>query len=720
MDKLAEDWYIHSIEAKCVNGESGAGGGQHDNAQHEKNILESTSSVEIGSMCPELNVVVVKNASEIKNRVNLLSCALFDEPIIQDDKQNTQIAQNKQSAMPYNEAKLTFREIESYEIGCGGSGGENDASSAGANGGVASATADDGGVGAKDGGASTVGNGIDVANIENDFATNDNKAQTHVTWKDSIAQTRQDTKVTENAQKTLDALAYRDLYVFQVVKSWSKIDGVVEGAVTCEEFSSSTVEEQEAQIRIYREKMQQINDRIEFLKGAKGELERLDAVIQDSKKQLENMQNVKPETLIEGGRENAPNRLLNASDKEIVAIEKSLDDLEQNEKKRREELVQATAEFENADDDYTNKKKAAKDAQKLKGAKKVRLILTIISVVVAFILTAVSVYLIITQRLVESNQTPFAITFTAAFVFNLTAIIAVFTNRSALEKKIDPDVENAQWIFKKKKRDYEIVRKAFEQNKKDTAMKLKVMGLVDAGGDIARAKEMMVKIKEKRREFIKKSGGVEDIVNIMQTELEQHIDERNSLKRKILRSPIWCVESVEGAGALQRETLDEGVKSGSDVSHETRNTGDVNTALESEINFLCERRAILNLCITLRERLADEIKSATVANDTADPATSTAVSVTTQDSREEKYEDIFAEFLQARISLLRTADFIGKNVPAVFDNFLDSLGPTSQKQVARTLRGLSRAQQVILFTCNEDVASLVRAECPACTIIPWR
>ena len=83
----------------------------------------------------------------------------------------------------------------------------------------------------------------------------------------------------------------------------------------------------------------------------------------------------------------------------------------------------------------------------------------------------------------------------------------------------------------------------------------------------------------------------------------------------------------------------------------------------------------------------------------------------------ESYEEVFADYFQSRISLLRSADFVGKNVPVLFDNFMDCLGEQSVRQAAGLLGGLARSQQVIMFTCSERVAGLVAEENPVCTII---
>ena len=129
----------------------------------------------------------------------------------------------------------------------------------------------------------------------------------------------------------------------------------------------------------------------------------------------------------------------------------------------------------------------------------------------------------------------------------------------------------------------------------------------------------------------------------------------------------------------------------------------------AEIEYLCERRAILDLCINLRKNLAGASYGVSV-QDYTNKENINDVSV-------ESYEEVFADYFQSRISLLRSADFVGKNVPVLFDNFMDCLGEQSVRQAAGLLGGLARSQQVIMFTCSERVAGLVAEENPVCTII---
>ena len=665
MTNLSEDWYAESISAKALDS-----GMQKDAA---------TCDVKSGPLSPALNVVVVQNEGSIADRINLLTNTIFGEPVVKKDAQSS-----AQHTFPYSEAEIVFCEKDAPRQAASSSA--TAASLTGSTGAASAAAAN---------------------------ATSSITESTRVTW--SPTPTRQDTQVTQNAQKTLDVLAYRDLFVFRIMKAWSALDAAAENPSVIKNYAIESNEEQTRQIHALREKISQINARIEYLNSAKAKLAEIDQQIIDTDKQIEKMMQTPPEKFLDNEND-VSNRLLSASDTEVAAIEKSLDDLATRNKMQQEQLLRATAEYDQADEKYAQKKNDAKNresSEPASGATKAKRAFTIASATIAFLLTVFSVFLVCTQSINDSNQTTFQITFSAAFVFCLIAIASIVTNRRAFEKKIDQDLDEAKRDFRHKKVEYEAAKKACEQSEKDVVMKLKVMGLAEANGDLSRAKQLLRESMATRGEYAKAAGGVSDIVGIMHKEQLQNVKNRESLLREVAEGTLWCVEAGAASGGAKDAAAGAGdVQGGVQGGVQDGVQGGVSAGtydFNAEIEYLCERRAILDLCINLRKNLAGASYGVSV-QDYTNKENINDVSV-------ESYEEVFADYFQSRISLLRSADFVGKNVPVLFDNFMDCLGEQSVRQAAGLLGGLARSQQVIMFTCSERVAGLVAEENPVCTII---
>lgn len=74
-------------------------------------------------------------------------------------------------------------------------------------------------------------------------------------------------------------------------------------------------------------------------------------------------------------------------------------------------------------------------------------------------------------------------------------------------------------------------------------------------------------------------------------------------------------------------------------------------------------------------------------------------------------------YLSLRIALLMTAGNVGAAVPLLADDILVNFDTRRRRSAARALLDLSQLRQVILFTCHEEVLSLVRDLDPTANVV---
>lgn len=74
-------------------------------------------------------------------------------------------------------------------------------------------------------------------------------------------------------------------------------------------------------------------------------------------------------------------------------------------------------------------------------------------------------------------------------------------------------------------------------------------------------------------------------------------------------------------------------------------------------------------------------------------------------------------YLALRLALLQTASDVGRNVPVLCDDILVNFDEVRRDGAARAIAELAEQRQVIVFTCHEDVVSLLSDVCPYATVL---
>ena len=74
-------------------------------------------------------------------------------------------------------------------------------------------------------------------------------------------------------------------------------------------------------------------------------------------------------------------------------------------------------------------------------------------------------------------------------------------------------------------------------------------------------------------------------------------------------------------------------------------------------------------------------------------------------------------YLSLRIALLLAADNVGRAIPILADDILVNFDSRRRLGAARALSELSRERQVIVFTCHEEVVSVLRQVDDAARVI---
>ena len=64
-------------------------------------------------------------------------------------------------------------------------------------------------------------------------------------------------------------------------------------------------------------------------------------------------------------------------------------------------------------------------------------------------------------------------------------------------------------------------------------------------------------------------------------------------------------------------------------------------------------------------------------------------------------------YLSLRIALLITAENVGRGLPLMCDDILVNFDDARRIQAVRALLELAKKRQVIIFTCHQDIATLV-------------
>jgi len=74
-------------------------------------------------------------------------------------------------------------------------------------------------------------------------------------------------------------------------------------------------------------------------------------------------------------------------------------------------------------------------------------------------------------------------------------------------------------------------------------------------------------------------------------------------------------------------------------------------------------------------------------------------------------------YLSLRLALLQTASDVGKNVPVLCDDILVNFDEARREGAAKAIASLAAQRQIIVFTCHQDVVSLLKDVCPNITEI---
>jgi uncharacterized protein YhaN len=90
---------------------------------------------------------------------------------------------------------------------------------------------------------------------------------------------------------------------------------------------------------------------------------------------------------------------------------------------------------------------------------------------------------------------------------------------------------------------------------------------------------------------------------------------------------------------------------------------------------------------------------------------------TRKDSSELSRGTVEQLYLALRFGLVREFGRRSEPMPVIMDDILVNFDPDRARETCRALDELSRAQQVILFTCHPETASLVNSETKDCNLI---
>ena len=74
-------------------------------------------------------------------------------------------------------------------------------------------------------------------------------------------------------------------------------------------------------------------------------------------------------------------------------------------------------------------------------------------------------------------------------------------------------------------------------------------------------------------------------------------------------------------------------------------------------------------------------------------------------------------YLSLRIALLLAADNVGRAIPILADDILVNFDSRRRCGAARALAELAKTRQVIMFTCHEEVVSVLREVSDATNVI---
>ena len=74
-------------------------------------------------------------------------------------------------------------------------------------------------------------------------------------------------------------------------------------------------------------------------------------------------------------------------------------------------------------------------------------------------------------------------------------------------------------------------------------------------------------------------------------------------------------------------------------------------------------------------------------------------------------------YLSLRIALLLAADNVGRAIPILADDILVNFDSRRRRGAARALAELAKTRQVIMFTCHEEVVSVLREVSDATNVI---
>ena len=74
-------------------------------------------------------------------------------------------------------------------------------------------------------------------------------------------------------------------------------------------------------------------------------------------------------------------------------------------------------------------------------------------------------------------------------------------------------------------------------------------------------------------------------------------------------------------------------------------------------------------------------------------------------------------YLSLRIALLLAADNVGRAIPILADDILVNFDSARRRGAARALAELAQSRQVIMFTCHEEVVSVLREVSDAANVI---
>ena len=383
----------------------------------------------------------------------------------------------------------------------------------------------------------------------------------------------------------------------------------------------------------------------------------------------------------------------------------------------------------------------------------------LIAVLLPLVFVAAGVPLFLHGRDINSlSITALGVSLVVVAVFLAAAAFFALFRKPQASEQLDARRKDAQWVMLQDRKKLDACLADRDALTERVGKTLADAGLEQAGGSIRQARSLLDEARAARavkNEESQRKLSLELRMSAAERELDEIAESREQIAASLgLQGPAQgaALDSLVREKVRQRDALVEAandmIERFGELSHKlalarTSRASDqlkleyqqirvrLREAKQELIMLLIARRTLERSIVTWENQGQPEIYARagallTIITDGAwvgvsSSRTGSLVAVsadgTTRDPRHLSLGTCQQLYLALRLSLLMTAENVGRSIPVLADDILVNFDAERRRGAARVLAELARQRQVVVFTCHLETVAILRDADPAAVFI---